>query len=117
MVWSYRPPSCSVSSAGLPGLPVKTFSTSPRKPVPCSLCIFSAERSVQKEAIGQAVLDLLELRPLARQLIGVKGAGLSVEQVKRVTIGVELVTNPSVLFLDEPTSGPAAAVLHRSRPP
>ena len=27
------------------------------------------------------------------------------EQKKRLTVAVELVTNPSVLFLDEPTSG------------
>ena len=33
------------------------------------------------------------------------GTGLSVEQKKRVTIGVEMVSNPSVIFLDEPTSG------------
>ena len=31
--------------------------------------------------------------------------GLSVEQRKRLTIGVELVANPSVVFMDEPTSG------------
>jgi ABC-type sugar transport system ATPase subunit len=31
--------------------------------------------------------------------------GLTTEQRKRLTIGVELVTNPSVLFLDEPSSG------------
>jgi len=37
-----------------------------------------------------------------------KGAsGLSTEQRKRLTIGVELVTNPSVLFLDEPSTGEA----------
>jgi len=27
------------------------------------------------------------------------------EQVKRVTVGVEMAANPAVLFLDEPTSG------------
>ena len=31
--------------------------------------------------------------------------GLSIEQRKRVTIGVELVANPSVVCLDAPTSG------------
>ncbi len=36
------------------------------------------------------------------------GNGLSVEQRKRLTIGVELVANPSVVFMDEPTSGKAS---------
>ena len=31
--------------------------------------------------------------------------GLSVEQRKRLTIAVELVANPSIVFMDEPTSG------------
>ncbi|EMD67087.1 hypothetical protein COCSADRAFT_83327 [Bipolaris sorokiniana ND90Pr] len=52
------------------------------------------------------VIDLLELRDLEHTLIGRAGAGLSIEQTKRVTIGVELVAKPSILiFLDEPTSG------------
>ena len=36
----------------------------------------------------------------------VPGAGLTVEQRKRLTIGVELAAKPTILlFLDEPTSG------------
>ncbi|KAG7399958.1 hypothetical protein PHYBOEH_007478 [Phytophthora boehmeriae] len=46
-------------------------------------------------------LDLLDLNPIADQII----RGSSVEQLKRLTIGVELAAQPSVLFLDEPTSG------------
>jgi ABC-type multidrug transport system ATPase subunit/ABC-type multidrug transport system permease subunit len=46
-------------------------------------------------------LDLLDLRPIADKII----RGSSVEQMKRLTIGVELAARPSVLFLDEPTSG------------
>ncbi|KAG8625582.1 hypothetical protein KVT40_005983 [Elsinoe batatas] len=52
------------------------------------------------------VIDLLELHDLEHNIIGQPGAGLSIEQRKRVTIGVELVAKPSILiFLDEPTSG------------
>ncbi|KAH7127774.1 ABC-2 type transporter-domain-containing protein [Dactylonectria estremocensis] len=52
------------------------------------------------------IIALLELGDLADTLIGTVGDGLSVEQRKRVTIAVELVSKPSILiFLDEPTSG------------
>uniref|UniRef100_K3WZJ7 ABC transporter domain-containing protein n=1 Tax=Globisporangium ultimum (strain ATCC 200006 / CBS 805.95 / DAOM BR144) TaxID=431595 RepID=K3WZJ7_GLOUD len=46
-------------------------------------------------------LDLLDMHDIADQII----RGRSVEQMKRLTIGVELAAQPSVLFLDEPTSG------------
>ncbi|KAL2850629.1 ABC-2 type transporter-domain-containing protein [Aspergillus pseudoustus] len=60
----------------------------------------------EKLAYVDTIIDLLELHDLADTLIGTVGEGLSVEQRKRVTIGVELVSKPSILiFLDEPTSG------------
>ncbi|RLN91156.1 hypothetical protein BBJ28_00007585 [Nothophytophthora sp. Chile5] len=53
------------------------------------------------EEIVDECLDLLGLRAVAGQLI----RGSSGEQLKRLTLGVELAAQPSVLFLDEPTSG------------
>eukprot|EP00897_Mesotaenium_endlicherianum_P003901 jgi/Mesen1/3539/ME000198S02743 len=62
--------------------------------------------ATRQHAFVQEVMDLLELHPIANKLVGFIGTnGLAVEQVKRLTIGVELVGNPSILFLDEPTSG------------
>ena len=57
------------------------------------------------------VLKELELTAVAEEKIGnVALGGLSPELRKKVTIAVELVTGPSILFLDEPTTGlPAAA--------
>lgn len=52
------------------------------------------------------VMGLVELDNLADSLVGVPGvSGLSTEQRKRLTIAVELVANPSIVFMDEPTSG------------
>ena len=48
---------------------------------------------------------MLELGPIKHDMVGPKGGGLSTEQRKRLTVGVELVANPSLIFLDEPTTG------------
>lgn len=62
----------------------------------------------------EKIIKLLEIEEIAEAIIGTGEAGLSVEQRKRVTIGVELASKPQLLlFLDEPTSGShtASAVL------
>lgn len=60
----------------------------------------------EKYAYVEEVLCLLELENLADAIIGSPESGLSVEERKRVTIGVELAAKPQLLlFLDEPTSG------------
>ncbi|CAI5933283.1 unnamed protein product [Closterium sp. NIES-65] len=54
----------------------------------------------------EEVEDLVELEPVKGALVGRAGQdGLSVEQRKRLTIAVELVANPAIIFMDEPTSG------------
>ena len=50
--------------------------------------------------------SLSSLRQGVLLQVGIPGmTGLSVEQRKRLTIAVELVANPSIVFMDEPTSG------------
>lgn len=60
----------------------------------------------EKYAYVEEIISLLELEDLADAMIGFPESGLSVEERKRVTIGVELAAKPELLlFLDEPTSG------------
>ncbi|MFQ6652112.1 hypothetical protein Gotur_024127 [Gossypium turneri] len=52
------------------------------------------------------VLQLIELDEIKDALVGTCGvSGISTEQRKRLTIAVELVSNPSIIFMDEPTTG------------
>ncbi|KAG3028615.1 ABC transporter G family member 53 [Phytophthora cactorum] len=67
----------------------------------------------EKRATVEECLELLELSAIGDQMI----RGRSREQLKRVSIGVELAARSSVLFLDEPTSGldaQAAAIVMRT---
>ncbi|GAA5892143.1 hypothetical protein JCM6882_005707 [Rhodosporidiobolus microsporus] len=58
-----------------------------------------------KLAYVDHVLSLLDLTHLQDAIIGSPGAGLSAEQRKRLTIAVEVVSKPAILFCDEPTTG------------
>jgi len=61
----------------------------------------------EKDAYVEEIINILEMNDIADALIGTteSGLGISVEERKRLTIGVELVAKPKLLFLDEPTSG------------
>ncbi|KAK9385119.1 ABC-2 type transporter-domain-containing protein [Lipomyces mesembrius] len=54
----------------------------------------------------ETVIEMLGMGSYAEAIVGVLGQGLNVEQRKKLSIGVELASKPSLLlFLDEPTSG------------
>ncbi|XP_047941583.1 pleiotropic drug resistance protein 3-like isoform X2 [Salvia hispanica] len=71
-----------------------------------------------KSEFVKEVLETIELDGIKDALVGVAGVdGLSTEQRKRLTIAVELVANPSIIFMDEPTTGldaRAAAIVMRA---
>src|SRR4029078_1666484 len=61
-------------------------------------------RDISKQEIDQVVGEVMDITGLAERR-DVPISQLSGGQRKRVSIAVELITKPSVLFLDEPTSG------------
>ncbi|KAF5935079.1 hypothetical protein HYC85_026208 [Camellia sinensis] len=66
----------------------------------------------------EEVMELIALTPMRNALVGFPNAkGLSIEQRKRLTVAAELVANPSIIFMDEPTMGldsRAAAIVVRT---
>ena len=69
--------------------------------------MYSALRRVkQPTKWSQEIIDKLKLRKCADTKIGGTFVrGISGGEKKRTSIGVELVSSPSLLFLDEPTTG------------
>ncbi|KAH9841151.1 pleiotropic drug resistance ABC transporter [Rhodofomes roseus] len=55
----------------------------------------------EKEAYVEECIRMCGLEAYADAIVGTLGC----EQLKRTTVGVELVAKPSLIFLDEPTSG------------
>ncbi|XP_071718388.1 ABC transporter G family member 29-like [Rutidosis leptorrhynchoides] len=72
----------------------------------------------EKMLFVEEVMELVELDNLKDMIVGIPGVtGLSTQQRKRLTIAVELVANPSIIFMDEPTTGldaRAAAIVMRT---
>ena len=72
----------------------------------CELRLPHIVSTRHKFQIVERVLQSLDLVHIADSRIGddVTG-GISGGQKRRVTVAIELITNPSLIFLDEPTSG------------
>jgi ABC-type multidrug transport system ATPase subunit len=83
----------------LPTLTVReTIMFSANLRLPESISLF------EKKARVEEVLHMLGLAHVGNTIIGGNGVrSISGGERRRVSIGVELVTSPSVLFLDEPT--------------
>lgn len=81
------------------------------------VCIDKIHISYMQRFVDE-VMELVELTNIKDAIVGLPGvSGLSTEQRKRLTIAVELVANPSVIFMDEPTTGldaRAAAIVMRT---
>ncbi|CAM9453866.1 unnamed protein product, partial [Phaeothamnion confervicola] len=63
--------------------------------------------AADRTAAVDRVMELMELSAYGNMVVGREGAGegLPKHARKRLTIAVELVSGPSILFMDEPTTG------------
>ncbi|KAH7850759.1 hypothetical protein Vadar_002572 [Vaccinium darrowii] len=81
------------------------------------LCLPQEIDQNTKSDFVQELLQMLELDGIKDALVGFPGvSGISNEQRKRLTIALKLLSNPSILFMDEPTTGldaRAAAIIIR----
>ncbi|KAL7711478.1 ABC transporter [Entamoeba marina] len=63
-------------------------------------------RRRERLRVVNEIMEILNLKHIENTVIGDDATrGISGGEKKRVSIGCELVTNPSVLYLDEPTTG------------
>ncbi|GJR68230.1 plant PDR ABC transporter associated protein, partial [Tanacetum coccineum] len=82
------------------------------------LCLSSNVDTKTLKIFVDELMELVELHPLRNAMGGIPRVdGLTTEQQKRLTIAVELVANPSIIFMDESISGfdaRAAAIVMRT---
>ena len=69
----------------------------------CNLRMTAEVSTEDKKMYVEKVIELLRLDSVSGLLVGEGSSGISPNQAKRLSIGVEMTSNPSIMFLDEPT--------------
>ena len=72
----------------------------------------SSVSASQRKVLVDSLIKLLHLERAANTIVGDPSrGGISGGERKRTNVGAELVTNPSVIFLDEPSTRAPSAVM------